>query len=278
MSVIAVRRSLPILLVAAVVAFLAAGCGSGGALALDPVASAATKTQQAGTYAFDLTLNMHAAGKQLSLTGSGKADDAANTMQMTMNLQNLLPSSLAQTGATADLVLANDVMYMRIPFLAGRLPAGKTWLKLDLSSLAKASGGLGSLGQTDPQQYLQQLLASSQTQKVGTDTIQGEQMTHYTTTVDPASKLDGVPAGERAKVKQALARLGMRSVPVDVWVDSQGLLRQMTVSLDFGKTLQGASMTMTLDLHDFGTPVQITAPPADQVFDATSLVQHPTKP
>jgi LppX/LprAFG-like lipoprotein len=276
--VIAVRRSLPIFLVAAVLAFLAAGCGGGGALALDPVASAATKTQQAGTYAFDLALRMQVAGKQLSLTGSGRADDTANTMQLTMDLQSLLPSSLTGNGTTADLVLANDVMYMRIPFLAGRLPAGKTWLKLDLSSLAHAGGGLGSLGQTDPQQYLQQLLASSKTQKVGTDTIQGEQMTHYTTTVDPASKLDAVPPSERAKVRQALTRLGMHAVPVDVWVDSQGLLRRLTVSLDFGKALQGASMTMTLDLHDFGTPVDIKAPSADQVFDATSLVQHTARP
>src|SRR5579884_193431 len=277
MSVIAVRRSLPIFLAAAVVAFLAAGCGSGGALSLDPVASAATKTEQAGTYAFDLTLNMQVAGKPLSLTGSGTADDRANTMRMTMNLQSLLPSLFAQNGSTADLVLANDVMYVRITFLSGKLPSGKTWMKLELSSLAQASGGIGSLGQTDPQQYLQQLLASSTTQKVGTDTIQGEQMTHYTTTVDPAAKLGSVPAAQRAEVRQALTRLGMRSLPVDVWVDSRGLLRRLTVSVDVGKAPQGASMTMTLDFRDFGTPVDITAPPADQVFDATSLVPHGAK-
>jgi hypothetical protein len=124
---------------------------------------------------------------------------------------------------------------------------------------------------------LQQLLASSKTQKVGTDTIDGEQMTHYTTSVDPSSKLDGLPAAERAQVRKALSRLGMQSVPIDVWVDGQGLLRRMRMSLGFGQALQGASMTMTLDLHDFGTTVDVTAPPADEVFDATSLVQRTAK-
>jgi hypothetical protein len=31
-------------------------------------------------------------------------------------------------------------------------------------------------------------------------------------------------------------------------------------------------MSMTMNFHDFGTPVDVAAPPADQTFDATSLV------
>ena len=271
------RRSLPILLLFALLALVASGCGSGGALALDPVASAATKTQQAGSYAFDFDLGMQVAGKQLSFTGSGKIDDAANTMQMTMDFGNLLPASAGQKDTSADLLLVNGVAYMKLPFLAAKLPAGKSWMRVDVSALA-TSGGLGSFDQADPQQYVQELLASSKTQKVGTDTIDGQQVTHYTTTVDPSSKLSGIPADQQAKVRKALAKLGMQSVPLDVWVDDQGLLRRMTMSLDLGKAMQGGAMTLTMNLHDFGTAVDVTAPPADQVFDATSLVQHATGP
>lgn len=265
-------RRLAFLLVLPVLAFLAAGCGSGGALALDPVASAATKTQQSGTYAFDFTASMHVLGKPLAFSGSGRVDGPGGALDMTMDFGSLLPATLTQgTGTTAEVRLVDKVAYVNLPFLASKLPSGKTWLKLDLGALAGAAG-LGSVSEADPQQYLQQLLASKDTQKVGTDTIDGEQMTHYRTTIDPASRLGDVPAKVRAQVRKALKQLGTGGIPADVWVDGNGLLRRESVSLSFGKALQGATMSMTMNLHDFGTAVSVTAPPADEVFDATSLV------
>lgn len=266
------RRFLLAMLVLPVLAFVAAGCGSGGALALDPVASAATKTQQAGTYAFDFTASMHVLGKPLAFSGSGQVDAANGALDMTMDLGSLLPASLTQgAAATAEVRLVDKVAYVNLPFLASRLPSGKSWLKLDLGALA-GTAGLGSVDQADPQQYLQQLLASKNTQKVGTDTIGGEQMTHYRTTIDPSARLGDLPANVRAQARKALQQLGTKGIPADVWVDSNGLLRRESVSLAFGKALQGATMSMTMNLHDFGTAVTVSAPPADEVFDATSLL------
>jgi hypothetical protein len=265
-------RRFAFLLAVPVLAFVAAGCGSGGALALDPVASAATKTQQAGTYAFDFTASVHVLGKPLSFSGSGRVDGPNGALDMQMDFGSLLPASLTQGApATAEVRLVDKVAYVNLPFLASKLPSGKSWLKLDLASLA-SSAGLGSVDQADPQQYLQQLLASNNTQKVGTDTIDGEQMTHYRTTIDPASRLGEVPAKLRAEARKALRELGTKGIPADVWVDAQGLLRRETVSLAFGRALHGATMSMTMNLRDFGTAVDVTAPPADETFDATSLV------
>lgn len=269
------RRLLPALLVLPLGALLAAGCGNGGdALSLDPVASAATKSQQAGTYKFDFTATMQILGQNVSFGGSGEADEANSALQMSMDFKGLLPSSMTQNGSTAQILLVDNVMYMQMPFLASRLPGGKQWMKMDLSTLSSvAGGGLGSFKEMDPQQYLQQLLASNNTQKVGTDTIQGEQMTHYKTTVD-VSKLDSVPAAQRPQVRKALQQIGMSTIPVDVWVDSQGLLRRESLDLTFGKALQNAHAQLTFDMHDFGSAVSITAPPADQVFDASSFLQQ----
>jgi LppX_LprAFG lipoprotein len=265
-------RRLAFLLLLPVLAFVAAGCGSGGALELDPVASAATKTQQTGTYAFDFTASVHVLGRPLSFSGSGQVDGPNGALDMQMDFGSLLPASLTQGApATADVRLVDKVAYVNMPFLASKLPSGKPWLKLDLRSLA-GSAGLGSVSQSDPQQYLQQLLASKNTQTVGTDTIAGEKMTHYRTTIDPSARLGALPADVRAAARKALKQLGTKGIPADVWVDSQGLLRRESVSLAFGQALQGASMSMTMNFHDFGTPVDVAAPPADQTFDATSLV------
>ena len=81
-----------------------------------------------------------------------------------------------------------------------------------------------------------------------------------------------MPANVRAQVRKALQQLGTKGIPADVWVDSNGLLRRESVSVAFGQALQGATMSMTMNLHDFGTTVSVSAPPADEVFDATSLV------
>jgi LppX_LprAFG lipoprotein len=268
------RRLLPALLVLPVVAVLAAGCGSGGgALSLDPVASAATKTQQTGTYSFDYTASMQVLGQQFSFTGNGQSDTANGRMQMSMDFKGL-PAQLTQNGATAEFVLADKVMYLKMPFLSGMLPGGKQWMKVDLAAAAKQAGtSLGSFGQLDPQQWLQQLLASSDTQKLGTDTVQGEQMTHYRTTIDPDKAISNVPAAQRAAVRKAMKQIGVSTIPVDVWVDGKGLLRQESISLTLGQGLQNAAMKMTFDMHDFGQPVNVDVPPADQVFDAMSALK-----
>jgi hypothetical protein len=269
------RRLLPALLVLPVVAVLAAGCGSGGGtLSLDPVASAATKTQQAGTYAFDFTANLQVLGQQLSLSGNGESDTTNGRMQMTMDFKGF-PAAMTQNGSTAEFVLADKVMYLKMPFLSGMLPGGKQWLKVDLAQAARQAGmNLGSLGQVDPQQWLQQLLASSDTQKLGTDTVQGEQMTHYRSTVDPSKVASKLSPAQRAAVQKVMKQIGMSTIPVDVWVDGNGLLRQESISMTFGQALQGATMKMTFDMHDFGETVNVQVPPADQVFDAGAALKN----
>ena len=56
-----------------------------------------------------------------------------------------------------------------------------------------------------------------------------------------------------------------------VWVDGAGYIRQFEMSYD--ETLSGntVSMSMIMSMSDYGTTVDVSAPPADQVFDATEL-------
>jgi hypothetical protein len=62
-------------------------------------------------------------------------------------------------------------------------------------------------------------------------------------------------------------------VPFEVFIDDDGLLRRMT--MDMNMTTAGEAMTMALkmDYFDFGTDVNVQAPPAGDVFDATGLLR-----
>lgn len=269
------RRVLLILAAFAVTAALTA-CGVSSTV--DPVATAATKSEKAGGYKLTMTTKMSAAGVNGSITAQGTFD--GQTGQMDMDMSDLLKSSGAPSGTDATMsaiFLKEDgdpVMYMRFGFLAGQLPAGKTWVRIDLEKAGKGLGVdfnqlMGGAAQ-NPTSALDLLRSSSDFSEVGKETIGGIQTTHYHGTVDleKAAAAGGAASG----AIQRLVQMGAPTqYPMDVWVDDSGLIRRFSQS--YNQELGGKSMSLetTMDMSDYGLPVNVSAPPADEVFDATAL-------
>jgi hypothetical protein len=65
---------------------------------------------------------------------------------------------------------------------------------------------------------------------------------------------------------------GAGSIPAEAWIDAQGRVRRLVVSMSLGAQL-GAPMTMTMteDLYDFGVEANITPPSDDMVVDYSEL-------
>ena len=87
-----------------------------------------------------------------------------------------------------------------------------------------------------------------------------------------------------AFIDQLGAAEGNVKIPIDVFVDDQGLIRrmQMTFDGDVFKSLAGADaqavaaqgpITFTIDFLDLGQSVDIQLPPADQVGDASGFAK-----
>jgi len=256
------------LLLLPLLALVLAACGSGGALSLDPVAAAASKTAGSKSFKVDFRAAIDVQGMTISFGGSGAEDLSARKASMSFDLSDLPGLG---SGGTMDVVFADGVMYMRMPSMAKALPAGKEWVKADVSKLGGASGSsnLDLFSGADPAKALDQLRAAGDVEKVGEDTVQGETMTHYHAVIDPANA-QSLTAGQRKRVQKALAGMGVR-VPTDVWVDDAGRLRRMQIDMTFGQGLQNAHMTMTMDYSDFGSPVTVETPPADKVADFHAL-------
>jgi hypothetical protein len=241
----------------------------------DAVALAASKTTEAGTYKAKIVSSIDVADQSMEMTGTGEFDSDAQRGRASYT------ASVAGQDFDLEAVFAFPDMYMRFPvgFLPG-LPGGKSWVKLDLETLGRQAGfDFGQLmqaGQSDPSQGLQFLRGVTGIQAVGDEEVRGVPTTHYTGVVDLESLAEKDPA-LKGTIDQLVAQTGLRRIPVDVWVDDENFVRRMKQSFEgasFGPGMQ-LDMTMTTELYDFGSDVNIDVPPPDEVADLSELIGNP---
>jgi len=240
----------------------------GNSIVLDPVAQAASST---GDRSFRFTLRASGASTG-ELRGDGAYDSDDERLQMGFDV----PSP---TGGSMHMDVVTDtsdgaVVYARFPLLAPMLPGGKTWLRLDVGKLA---GGYGvdltqllQANQGSPAQMLDALVKSSVATKVGRETVDGVATTHYRAAVDPKEYALAQLQGEaRAQVERALEAAQVATLPIDVWVGDDGLVRRLRVKVPEGAS--GKTVTFTEELSGYGDDVDVPLPDDSETFDLSSL-------
>ena len=216
-----------------------------------------------------------------SMTASGVVDFATGDSQFTADLGGATAAFLP---GGFEVRVVNKVAYVKLPDSIGRLiggAGGKQWLAVGAPKGAAGSSPLSGIGQSDPTKVLAALeRVSDDVKQVGTATVRGVETKHYRATLDLGKAIDNskVPKSLRAKADQLFGGAGAPTIPVDVFLDSEGRLRRMTLEMDLsafsGAGATGATgalgslptVSMTLDLYDFGTPVNVQAPPANQIL------------
>jgi hypothetical protein len=290
------------------VALIAAGCGSSSSSAshsaaktkqaatpttvspgLDPVAKAASVSTSAPGYKLSLAMQIKVAElpSPINATGVGSFSTAGRTGSMSLSLDlGSIPELGALLGTsskfTINEVLDKTAVYLKLPSaLTAHLPGGKPWLELDIAKLP-GTGGLTSLfsspAESNPGAMLQYLKAASGSiSKVGTATVNGYPTTEYRATLDLNKYPSLVPAADRAAAKQAIAALekeaGVSSLPVEIWIDHNNLVRRLAFDLDANTSQAGAvGINMTMDITDYGPQPTPVIPPARQVGSANALL------
>jgi hypothetical protein len=274
-----VRRTLVALAALALAVGLAA-CG-GVATTLDPVADAASKSADAGSVRVSIDASFAAGGVSGAIAAKGVFDK--DNGELTIDASDLLgqlnlPGAPAGLGEVKVLSVKEDghsVVYVNVPALASVLPGGATWIKADVEKAASLAGSdfgqlLGLSGQ-GPAQTLELLRGAGTVVKVGSDSIDGANVTHYRATVDLKQALEqqGVPA---ATVQALIATGASTELPIDVWIgDGDGLVHRIQLAYDATVNGQRVSAQLSMTMSDWGTDVSIDVPADDQVFDATAL-------
>ncbi len=275
------RRNLFVL--AAVLAIAAAGCGgSSEQSASERVRLAATETQSAKTARMAFTMGGMAQVGEID--AEGEVDFAANRGTMEMSMPAVEGRSLGEI----EMVYDGLVLYMKFPPAMAEEFGDKPWVKMDTGQMMRESTGVdmsslaqGSGNPSDALAYLRG--AGTATEEIGTETLRGEETTHYRTTIDAEAMIEGADESAREEARKLAEILGDQSIPADVWLDEEGRMRKMSYSVDPSKMklsepipdeMAGARLEFTFELYDFGTPVDVTIPPADQTTDFSQVLSQ----
>jgi hypothetical protein len=114
-----------------------------------------------------------------------------------------------------------------------------------------------SLDEFSPITLLELLRSASQkTERTGEEEVRGDSTARYALTVDC----------EQAELHDCRAETAV----VHVWIDSDGLVRRIRVDQ--------IALAFDLEFFDFGVPVEVEAPPADQVVDQPPPAPLETQP
>jgi hypothetical protein len=260
-------------------------CGGGDSVVADPVADAATKTTEAGSSRIEFTMAMEAEGRSFTMRGDGVFDYTSPRGRMTLDLGDLAELAGGKLGSgRVEFVLDGPAYYMKFPQVTEAF-FGKQWLKIDLEELGELTGAdLGAVQQANqnPAQLMQFLRgASDDIEELGKEEVRGVETTHYRATVDLDEAAEqGAEVGElsdemreqlQAEIERMKAQTGLETLPVDVWVDEEDLLRRMEMDVNFAVEGEQVGMDTTMDFFDFGVDVRVARPPADQTIDITEL-------
>lgn len=269
-----------LLSVATLVALVALPAGKGGdtvTLATGPgamaVSSAYATTAGSGTARGLLTVT--SGGHTVTATGVGDFESGAARAEIA------LADGAGAPATEITVVRTLDAIYVKVPGSLNPLATGKPWVSVDAATLTRlASMALGDLGAQvagaplDALAYLRAV--SGDVQVVGPDTTRGEATTRYRGAIDPRKVAGQLPAAVRPEAGTAAGQLG-QNLPADLWIDGAGRLRKLVVTADpslvDGAAGPGAGVaTVTVELWEFGAPVDATAPPQDQVVDVGGLL------
>jgi hypothetical protein len=257
------------------------GGGSSTVAIAGPLASAAYATSQTGGAHMALSGRIEATGlpSPVTISGSGFFNYSSHEGTLSMTLAGLPASAVTGSSTGIEEIFKGTDIYIGSSLFAGKLPAGARWMKLDLARVGAAAGidptQLLS-GQSNPAQFLEYLKASGgSVQTVGRDTVRGVPTIHYHGTIDAkkAARVFAEHAGKsslRESFEKEVAKVGLTTIPVDVWIDSHRLVRRMQLSFRIPAGGQTASINMTIELFGFGATPAVSTPPASETFDATS--------
>jgi len=217
-----------------------------------------------------MNLTEHSPKFNVTGTGTGGIDFSQNALELKMTID-----AAGQQVPVTGLYVGGSV-YESIAGLDQLVP-GKSWISIDLGSLATSSQSSNAFGTgSNPTAMLRLLAVQGNTVvPLGSSTIDGTPVQGYSVKLN-ASNIESqlAHANLPAWITSALSKVDIESVTNKVFIDSSGLLRRYSMSM--AETVASAGqvdLDESLDFSDYGTSVTVSAPPAGEVISFDQFLQ-----
>lgn len=187
----------------------------------------------------DMEMTMDAAGTTITASGSMDSTDPTDPkMSMTMQMGG---GSMGGQDMTMEMLMVDKTVYMKTEAL------GTKWIKMSMDDFGSTAGMGDFTEQMDPTKSLENLVPGLKTITYAGETTRGDGNAHqYTVVVDPA------------KVDSLKSQAGMPSeLTYELFFDDSDRI--------VGMDMDVAGATVDVTLKNFGTSVDIVAPPASEI-------------
>ena len=249
------------------------GGSAGGGVELSAaqvLEKASQKTGQVDTYKADFTMNIGTQQGAMNMHALGQFR-LKPSLAFTMNVDKMSMGGQSMPIGAIQVVYLDKVVYMKSAQLS-QATNGKPWIKMDIGREAQQSGfNLDALmnqsQQINPAEQTKMLTASKDVKEVGEETINGIKTTHYTGSMTVAEAMAKLDAKTRQQLEKVYQQVGANKIFFDLWADDEQLPRKLTTKI----SIPQGNTSNTIIYQDYGKPVNVSAPPADQVGDFRSL-------
>lgn len=191
-------------------------------------------------------VEMTSKAKDSTTTFSGDIDFTGEEPELALTMVGgAMPS-----GQKGDLRLVDGALYLKTGM------SGDKFIKIPASDVAGAGLDLSAL---DPSKTVDMFAqAATSVKYVGEEEVDGDALQHYALQLDPS----------KMNLNKAVLSQYPKSIDYDVWFDADGRVR--TIDMTIGK-LGSTSVTY----EDWGDPVSISAPSADDVIERPDMPDSP---
>jgi hypothetical protein len=245
------------------------GSNGGDQAATEELSTAAAATQDAGTAGVEFQQVSDVQGQQLTSSSDGVVDFETGDSEATVSVE--LPGQPVQE---VDLLTKGSVAYMEAGALPGA-PANAKWLSIDLAQAGQELGfDVEALRQNGASQLVY-LTETSDAEEVGTESVRDVDTTHYRFTTNLADLAANGPEELRSSYKSVMDLTGLKTIPTEVWVDGDDLVRRLSFEVEIEQGGQQIAQATTIEYFDFGVDVDVQAPPSKEVVDISELSGAP---
>jgi hypothetical protein len=253
----------------AVVAVVLAGAGvagyelsRSGTDAGTALTSAVATTVQSKTADVAMSISIAAGGPSVTIAGNGDSDLANNATNLTLTFSSggqPFTERAVTDGATA---------YYNIGPLVGEVVPGKSWVSMDVGKSASGSSSFGAGGIFSDPNTLIAVIGAPDTamHALGPSVVGGDRVQQYAVDLGPvgikkALSSETLPSNLRAE----MSMVHYSQLDYVVGVDGTNHVTQVRTTGAYSAAGEQFTVNATMDMSDFGTPVTVVRPPANEV-------------